>query len=146
MTAPETRASIIHYDHRFHDQVIALWHKCGLSRQWNDPAKDISRKLTDTTGAFFLAVDGEQVLGTVMAGYDGHRGTIYYLGVDPDIHSQGLGRRLMEHSEAYLIELGCPKINLLIRSDNEAVQAFYKKLGYAGDPTVQMGKRLIPDN
>lgn len=137
---------IVPYEDRYQDEVIALWHKCDLSRPWNDPVRDIARKKTDTMGAFLLAVFNGRVLGTVMAGYDGHRGSISYLGVDPDAQSSGIGKLLMQRSEAFLTGLGCPKINLLVRSDNDQVLAFYRKLGYAPDPTVQMGKRLIPDS
>jgi ribosomal protein S18 acetylase RimI-like enzyme len=80
-----------------------------------------------------------------MAGYDGHRGSVYYLAVDPGAQGKGLGRRLMAHVEATLVELGCPKLNIMIRSDNERVAAFYSALGYEVNDVRVYGRRLIAD-
>lgn len=137
--------SIRHFEESFRHDVIGLWEKCGLTRAWNDPNKDIDRKLTDKNGAFFVLLLGNQLIGSVMASYDGHRGSIYYLSVDPDHQSSGLGKLLMDHCETFLQELGCPKINLFVRRGNEQVLQFYEKLGYAEDQAVPLGKRLIPD-
>jgi ribosomal protein S18 acetylase RimI-like enzyme len=126
--------------------VVALWQRCGLARPWNDPAKDIRRKLAEQPGLFGVMTDGAEVVGTVMAGYEGHRGWINYLAVDPSRQQQGLGRRLMDWSEARLRERGCPKINLQVRRSNEAVLAFYAALGYADDDVVSLGKRLEHDD
>lgn len=138
--------SISHYEESFRRDVISLWERCGLTRAWNDPNKDIDRKLTDKNGAFFVLLLGNQLIGSVMASFDGHRGSIYYLSVDPDHQSSGLGKLLMDHCETFLQELGCPKINLFVRRGNEQVLQFYEKLGYAEDQAVPLGKRLIPDN
>jgi ribosomal protein S18 acetylase RimI-like enzyme len=128
-------------------QVIALWQACGLTRAWNDPAKDIRRKLAEQPGLFgVLANEDGKVLGTVMAGYEGHRGWINYLAVDPAGQRQGLGRQLMDWAEARLREQGCPKINLQVRLGNEPVLAFYAALGYADDHVVSLGKRLEHDD
>lgn len=126
--------------------VVSLWEKCGLVRPWNDPDKDIDRKLTDKNGSFFILLKGREVVGSVMVSYDGHRGSIYYLAVDPVHQSFGLGKMLMEHCETFLLELGCPKINLFVRRGNEPVLKFYEKLGFAEDAAVPLGKRLIPDD
>lgn len=126
--------------------VVALWQRCGLTRPWNDPAKDIRRKTAEQPGLFGVMVDGDEVVGTVMAGYEGHRGWINYLAVDPSRRQQGLGRQLMDWSEARLRERGCPKINLQVRRGNEAVLAFYAALGYAEDDVVSLGKRLEHDD
>lgn len=80
-----------------------------------------------------------------MIGYDGHRGWVYYLAVHPAFQGRGYGRMLMARAEALLIERGCPKINLLVRETNDAVLAFYDRLGYGRDAAVSLGKRLIPD-
>jgi ribosomal protein S18 acetylase RimI-like enzyme len=126
--------------------VVALWQRAGLTRPWNDPAKDIRRKRALQPELFgVMAVAGE-VVGTVMAGYEGHRGWINYLAVDPSCQKQGLGRRLMAWSEARLRERGCPKINLQVRQGNDAVLAFYAALGYADDNVVSLGKRLEHDD
>lgn len=126
--------------------VVALWQRCGLTRPWNDPAKDIRRKLAEQPDLFGVMADGADVVGTVMAGYEGHRGWINYLAVDPSRQQRGLGRQLMAWSEARLRERGCPKINLQVRQGNEAVLAFYAALGYADDNVVSLGKRLEHDN
>lgn len=125
--------------------VVGLWKACGLTRPWNDPHKDIARKLTTQPELFRVGeVDG-QLVATAMIGYDGHRGWVYYLAVHPEFQGRGYGRMLMAHAEALLIERGCPKINLLVRKTNEAVLAFYDRLGYGRDAAVSLGKRLIPD-
>ncbi len=151
MPAP-TDYSIVEFQERYREQVIALWQACGLIRAWNDPDKDIDRKLTDRNGGFFVmlvrdpATEKDTVIGSVMAGYDGHRGAIYYLSISPEHQGSGCGRQLMSHCEAYLIELGCPKINLFVRKDNEQASAFYEGLGYTLETSLAFGKRLIPDD
>jgi ribosomal protein S18 acetylase RimI-like enzyme len=145
--AEDTDSSrIIPFEEQFRSQVIALWEKCGLIRPWNDPDKDIDRKQSDRNGAFLLLLAADRLVGSVMVSHDGHRGSIYYLSIDPDYQSGGLGKKLMTHCEAYLKDLGCPKINLFVRRGNEAVMAFYEGLGYAEEAAVPMGKRLIPDD
>jgi ribosomal protein S18 acetylase RimI-like enzyme len=79
-----------------------------------------------------------------MAGYDGHRGWINYLGVAPPWQRRGIVRRLMEAAGARLRAPGCPKINLLVRHTNEAAASFYERLGYRRDAVLSMGKRLDP--
>ncbi len=125
--------------------VIALWRDCGLTRSWNDPRKDVERKLQVQPELFLVAVDGALLLGTVMAGYDGHRGWINYLAVDPEARRRGLGRDLMRHAESELLKRGCPKINLQIRASNTEALGFYRAIGFLQDDVVSMGKRLIPD-
>jgi ribosomal protein S18 acetylase RimI-like enzyme len=125
--------------------VVALWHACGLVRPWNDPHKDIARKLRVRPDLFLVGVLDREVVGSVMAGYEGHRGWINYLAVSPAHRRRGLGRRLMEEAERRLAECGCPKINLLVRKSNTEVIAFYQALGYAVDDVVSLGKRLEHD-
>ena len=127
------------------EAVVALWTACGLTRPWNDPHRDIARKLTVQPELFLVADDDGRPVGTAMAGYDGHRGHVYYLAVDPARQGTGLGRALMAEAEALLLALGCPKVSVQIRSGNEAVTAFYDRLGYAADAATGLGKRLIPD-
>ena len=125
--------------------VVALWQACGLTRPWNDPHKDIARKLQVQRELFLIGeVDG-QLVATAMAGYEGHRGWVNYLAVQPDQRGQGHGAVLMAHIEQLLLALGCPKLNLQVRSSNTAVLDFYRHLGYAQDEAVSLGKRLIPD-
>ena len=126
--------------------VIQLWQDCGLYRPWNDPHKDIARKLSISPELFWVGVDAQgQVMASIMVGYDGHRGWINYLAVHPAHQRRGHARQLMQRAEQTLSELGCPKLNLQVRAGNEAVLAFYERLGYADDQTLSLGKRLIPD-
>ncbi|MDD5036561.1 MAG: GNAT family acetyltransferase [Methylococcaceae bacterium] len=125
--------------------VVALWERCDLTRPWNDPHKDIARKLTEQPELFLVGIKEEELIATVMAGFDGHRGQIYYLAVAPDWRQQSLGRRLMQEVERRLIARGCPKINLQVRSSNAEVIAFYRQLGYSVDEIIGLGKRLIDD-
>ena len=127
------------------DAVVALWAAAGLTRPWNDPHRDIARKKRVQRELFLVAEDDGAVVGTAMAGYDGHRGWVYYLAVAPERQGGGLGRTLMAAAEARLLALGCPKVNVQIRSGNEAVAAFYDRLGYTPDAATSLGKRLIPD-
>jgi len=127
------------------DAVVALWHACGLTRPWNDPRKDIARKLTEQPELFLVGTIASGLIATAMAGYDGHRGWVNYLAVAPAHRKQEHGRALMFQAERLLMERGCPKLNLQIRSTNSDVIAFYRTLGYAPDDVVSMGKRLIPD-
>ncbi len=125
--------------------VIALWELCGLLREWNDPVKDIARKVAVADDLFLVGVDDGKVVATVMAGYEGHRGWINYLAVDPRLRRGGSGRALMDETERRLHARGCPKINLQIRRSNLDAVAFYERLGYVTDDVVSMGKRIEPD-
>jgi ribosomal protein S18 acetylase RimI-like enzyme len=125
--------------------VIALWQACGLTRPWNDPRRDIARKLTTQPELFLVGTVDDAVMASAMVGYDGHRGWVYYLAVEAAHREGGHGRAVMREAERLLIERGCPKINLLVRSSNAQVIEFYRKLGYAQDEVVSLGRRLIPD-
>ena len=125
--------------------VAKLWQECGLTRPWNDPFKDIERKLTDQNGAFWVVCQDSVVVASVMIGYDGHRGTINYLAIAPELQRSGIGAELMRRAEAFLIDIGCPKVSFCVRKDNHAVLTFYDRLGYAADDVHFLGKRLIPD-
>ena len=128
------------------ESVVALWQVCMLTRPWNDPKKDIARKLAVNDELFLVAEVHGNIVGSVMGGYDGHRGWINYLAVDPGQRKQGLGKQLMLEVEQRLLSLGCPKINLQIRTGNEEVMAFYRAIDFTEDACVSFGKRLIPDN
>jgi ribosomal protein S18 acetylase RimI-like enzyme len=127
------------------EAVVALWHEAGLVVPWNDPYRDIERKLAVQPELFLVADVGERVVGTAMVGFDGHRGWVNYLAVAADLRRGGLGARLMGEAERLLTERGCPKLNLQVRSSNTAVIEFYRRLGYRVDETTSLGKRLIPD-
>src|SRR5579859_6637836 len=120
--------------------VIALWQQCDLVRPWNDPHRDICRKLKVNPEWFLVGLVDGQVVATVMAGYEGHRGWLNYLAVAPKFQRCGLARGIVAEAERLLRNAGCPKINLQIRTSNQAVIEFYRRLGYSVDDAVSMGK------
>ena len=126
--------------------MVALWQACNLTRPWNDPRKDIARKRAVQRELFLVAELDGRIVGSVMGGYEGHRGWVNYLAVDDVERRSGLGRRLMDEIETRLRALGCPKLNLQVRGDNRAALAFYQKLGFAVDDAVSLGKRLEWDD
>ncbi len=133
---------------RDHDEpaVIRLWQDCELVVPWNNPQKDIQRKLDAGAELFLVGAFEEKLIASVMGGYDGHRGWIYYLAVAPEFRNRGFARAMMADMEGRLLALGCPKINLLVRNTNTEVIEFYNSLGYAMDQSVGLGKRLIADD
>lgn len=128
------------------EAVIRLWQECGLTRPWNDPRRDIARKLTEQPELFLVGTIDDKAVATAMVGFDGHRGSVYYFAVAPGHRRQSLGRMIMRKAEELLIERGCPKLNLLVRADNAEAMEFYRKLGYAQDPVISLGRRLIHDS
>ncbi len=143
--AINSRPHVRHYRVSDRDAVVALWSACDLLRPWNDPDRDIERKLAlDAEGFLVLELDG-RVVGSVLVGDDGHRGWVNYLAVDPARRGLGFGALLMAEAERRLAQAGCPKVNLQIRASNEWVTGFYRHLGYAVDDVVSMGKRLAPE-
>jgi ribosomal protein S18 acetylase RimI-like enzyme len=132
------------YDDRLHRaQVISLWRQVfGYETAHNAPELAIDRKLAMGDGLFFVATAAGAVAGTLMAGYDGHRGWLYSVGVHPAQQKKGVGAALIVHAERALKERGCVKINLQIVASNERVAGFYKALGYVVEPRISMGKIL----
>ena len=125
--------------------VIDLWQQCGLIVPWNNPLADIERKLSTSPELFYVGLMDNELIASCMAGYDGHRGWIYFLAVQNAFQRQGFASRLVDHAEAALIKIGCPKIDLMVRSSNESVISFYKSIGYDIDPVVVLSKRLMKD-
>ena len=125
--------------------VIALWNECGLVRPQNDPRKDIQRKLQVHPELFLVGLHEDKIVASVMAGYEGHRGWINCLAVSPSRRRTGFGRVMMDAAEARLRALGCPKINLQVRTSNRDVLAFYQAIGFVPDEVVSLGKRLKSD-
>jgi len=126
--------------------VVELWKDCDLIRPWNDPARDIRRKLAVRPDLFLVGVLDGQVVACVMAGYEGHRGWLNYLAVAPEHRRHGYARAMVAEAEKLLRKEGCPKINLQVRNTNQAVLEFYRRLGYSVDEVVSMGKRLVKDD
>ncbi len=138
--------NIRQFNEKDRDQVIALWKSCNLIRSWNDPNKDFDRKKGFGEELFIVLEHQDIIVGTVMGGYDGHRGVMNYLAVSPDFRGKGFGKMLVEVIENKLKKLGCPKINLLVRSDNIEVSDFYESINYKKQEDVSVfGKRLILD-
>jgi ribosomal protein S18 acetylase RimI-like enzyme len=125
--------------------VVALWRAAGLTRPWNDPHADIRRKQAVQPELFLVGEVDREIVTTAMAGYDGHRGSVYYLAVSPAHQRCGYGRAVMAEIERRLEALGCPKLNLMVRHDNRAALGFYERLGYDEATAVTLGKRLIVD-
>ena len=134
------------YRERDREQVLVLWQECDLIHPKNDPQKDLDRKKGFGEELFLVIEEREKIIGTVMGGYDGHRGIINYLGVHPSFRGQGLGKMLLQAVEQKLIDLGCPQVNLLVWSNNSEVLKFYKKTQYSeANDIVLLRKRLISD-
>jgi ribosomal protein S18 acetylase RimI-like enzyme len=127
------------------DAVIALWRVCDLVRPWNDPKKDIARKRRVNPEWLLVGEQDGRIVATTMVGYEGHRGWINYLAVEPALQRSGVGRAMMDEAERILRAAGCPKINLQVRRGNAAVIAFYERLGFKDDEVVSLGKRLEHD-
>ena len=134
------------YRERDREQVLALWQECDLIHPKNDPQKDLDRKKGFGEELFLVIEEREKIIGTVMGGYDGHRGIINYLGVHPSFRGQGLGKMLLQAVEQKLKDLGCPQVNLLVWSNNSEVLKFYKETQYSeANDIVLLRKRLISD-
>lgn len=125
--------------------VIALWDACGLIVPQNDPKKDIARKMTEHPELFIVGERAGELIGSCMAGYEGHRGWINYLAVHPDHQRRGYATVLIREAQRLLQALGCPKINLQIRATNSSVISFYEKLGFIEDHVRSFGLRLQHD-
>ena len=125
--------------------VIQLWQACGLVVPWNDPARDIERKLAVGAELFLVGEQEGKLVAAAMGGYEGHRGWVNYLAVHPDAQGRGYARQIMEELESRLKAMGCPKLNIQVRESNTDVLRFYEALGYSNDKVVSLGKRLIPD-
>ncbi|NVZ33791.1 GNAT family acetyltransferase [Pseudomonas sp. A4002] len=134
----------VYRDRAHRAQVVALWQAAfGYDAAHNLPSLAIDKKLAVNDGLFFVATDKKAVIGTILAGYDGHRGWLYSVAVHNDYRRQGLGASLVRHAEQALTALGCMKINLQITSGNDAVMGFYEALGYGAEPRISMGKKIL---
>ncbi len=147
MPAYLNTATIMPYVDALHrSQVISLWEAAfGYQATHNRSDLVIDKKIDVDDQLFFVAVDGVAVVGTTMAGYDGHRGWIYSVAVSPSHRRQAIGSRLVSHAERALACKGCMKINLQIIEGNDSAVAFYAALGYSVEKRISMGK-LIPEN
>ena len=122
--------------------VIALWERCGLTRPWNDPAADIALARRGANSSVLIGRDGGAIIATAMVGHDGHRGWVYYVATDPDHRGKGHGRAIMNAAEEWLRLAGIAKMQLMVRSDNTRVQAFYESIGYDEQERILYAKWL----
>ena len=142
-----TAIKITPFNNRKHcDQVISLWNDVfGYEAAHNLSRIVINKKLEFGDGLFFVAIHQKVVVGTIMAGYDGHRGWIYSIAVGPENRHQSIESLMLSFAERKLMALGCMKINLQIMDGNEAVENFYLTNGYLTEKRISMGKSL-PEN
>ena len=133
---------IVKYNSEHQDALVEVWKKCSLVIPQNDPVDDIRRKAAFQPDLFLVALLDGKVVGSVMVGYEGHRGWLNYLAVRPEYQKRGYGRKLVERALEELTKLGCQKVNLQVRRSNVSVVEFYKHLGFKEDDVASMGKRL----
>lgn len=136
---------IAEYREKYGGEVIELWFKCKLVVPSNNPRRDIERKVEVDRDLLLVGIINGKVVATVMGGYEGHRGWINYLAVDPEHRNNGYGRLIMREVEKRIRARGCPKINLQVRATNDGVIKFYQSLGYSDDKVLGLGKRLEED-
>lgn len=128
-----------------HDRpgVIALWETVFPDDPpHNAPAKVFDAKLAMHDDMLFVATDAGAVIGTAMAGYDGHRGWLYTVAVAPGRRRRGVGAALVRHAVDALRVAGCTKVNLQIRATSSAVRGFYESLGFEAEERLSMGMRV----
>ncbi|MEQ8992770.1 MAG: GNAT family acetyltransferase [Pseudomonadales bacterium] len=134
------------FESRDADGVCGLWRTIfSVDPPWNEPEEVIALKMQVQPELFLVATRRGQIIGTVVAGFDGVRGWIHKLAVAPNVQGAGIARHLMNEAELRLQQMGCTKVNLQIRATNAHVQAFYEKLSYAAEDRISMAKRLTDD-
>ena len=124
------------------ESIVALWEACGLTRPWNDPRDDFARALTSPDCTVFVGREDGRLATSIMVGFDGHRGWVYYLAVEPAERRRGLGSQMMEAAEAWLKLRKAPKLQLMVREGNGAALAFYENFELERQPVVVLGKFL----
>ena len=127
------------------DAVIAMWQATDLTRPWNDPVADFERAVAGAASAILVGETDGTPIATAMVGHDGHRGWVYYLAVNPGEQGNGHGVALMRACEAWLVERGIPKVQLMVRDTNERVLGFYDAIGYERQAVHVLGRRLDQD-
>ncbi len=125
------------------DAVCDLWERCGLTRPWNDPRKDIGFARSGPASDVLVAREDGGIIASVMVGHDGHRGIVYYVSVAPEAQGKGYGRQVMAAAENWLKARGVWKLNLVVRKDNPKVKDFYEALGYEVEPRFFMARKLM---
>jgi ribosomal protein S18 acetylase RimI-like enzyme len=135
--------SILTYTDSHFDGVAALWSEAFPNdSSWNLASAAISEKLRIQPNLLMVAVESDRVVGSIMAGYDGHRGWISRVAVLKSDRLKGVGQALVREAEKRLSDLGCVKINLQVVTSNAGVLGFYRSLGYEAEERVSMSKRI----
>jgi ribosomal protein S18 acetylase RimI-like enzyme len=124
--------------------LVALWQEAGLTRPWNNPMDDAQMALAGPSSTILGARIEGRLTASIMVGWDGHRGAVYYLAVADPHRGRGYGRLLMQSAEAWLSRFNAPKLNLMVRTNSDAAHGFYDSLDYVRDPVVVRSKRLRP--
>lgn len=124
------------------ERTIGLWERAGLTRPWVDASRDFVRGVTCEQSDILIAVEGEQVLASVLVGDDGHRGWLYSVAVDERMRHRGLGAALVRAAEGWLAARGQSEVRLLVRTENLAVVGFYEAIGYAEIGCIALGRTL----
>ena len=124
------------------DAIVSLWERAGLTRPHNDPVRDISFAMAGPGSTVLVGRIGAKIIGSVMVGHDGHRGTVYYLAIDPDHRKAGLGAEMLAAAESWLGARGVWKLNLLIRAKNHNVRDFYLRCGYVEENRIVMSRQI----
>jgi ribosomal protein S18 acetylase RimI-like enzyme len=124
------------------EQIVSLWRACELTRAWNDPYKDIQFAREGKTSTILVGELDDRIIASVMVGHDGHRGVLYYLAMDPAFQKRGFGKMTHDAAVEWLKQRGVWKINLMVRSENEAIRGFYESLGYSINPVLSFGKKI----
>ncbi|WP_322966059.1 GNAT family acetyltransferase [Sphingomonas fuzhouensis] len=122
--------------------VVELWQRCDLTRPWNDPFADIAHARRTADAVVLVGREGSAIVASIMVGFDGHRGWVYYLAVDPALQRRGYGRAMMAAAETWLRDRSAPKLQLMVRDTNLAALGFYERLGFERQPVATLGKRL----
>ena len=130
------------YSDELREQLIDLWIAAELVVPQNNPDRDIQTKLDHSPDLLLVAMNSDELIGSIMLGYEGHRGWLNYLAVDPGHRGQGVGSRLVEAAIKKLTGLGCQKVNLQVRTSNAAAIKFYENLGFTQDNVVSLGLRI----
>jgi ribosomal protein S18 acetylase RimI-like enzyme len=123
-------------------EVIRLWKRAGLVREWNDPTSDIELARRERNSTILLGRCDGALAASLLVGHDGHRGWVYYVSVDPDHRLKNYGREIMTAAEDWLRARGIMKLQLMVRGDNAKVHAFYRSLGYYDQQRTTFAKWL----
>jgi len=123
--------------------VRDLWQTAGLILRPGDELEDVKLKLQRDADLFLVAEQDDEILGSVIGGWDGRRGWIYHLAVRPEHQRKGIGIGLVREVEKRLVAKGAKKVNAQVYKWNERSSEFFKAIGYDAQPDlIMIGKQL----